>query len=368
MATREEFEKQYAPDEEVRHLRQEVARLQSEREQYQTEQGGLRLLFRELGELVDALEPPRIDYRPPRGAKVSTPVTHVAHWTDWHMGAVQKPDEVEGFNEFSPEILRNRILNCVRDQQEWVELHRKNYVINVSHDLVTGDLISGGIHQELLVTNAYPEPKQAIEAGELLAKAIAMKAPHYERVVVDFLTVDNHSRLTKKPQASEAGVNTWNYVVGHHAKLRLRDFKNVDFRIHEKVEHVVDVGGRRYLICHGHTVKGWAGFPYYGIQRLVGREATKRMQRVVRETANRPSVDVAKAIGRLFDRVVMGHWHAPLVSPWYMIGGAATGTTAYDHGEGRDSQPIQCSWLCHPKHGEFDKTDWLLRDDPQEES
>lgn len=359
--TAAEFKEQYDPDEKIRHLKDELARAEKDFTDYKKEVGGLRLLFDSMKESIEALEPPQIEYRRPRKSQVSAPVVHACHWTDWHMGAVQDAEEIEGFNEFNPSILREYLTNCVHDQLEWVELHRKSYTIDTCHNLCTGDYISGGIHPELLWTNEYPEPVQAIRAGELLAELVAMQAPHYAKVVVDFITVDNHARLTKKPQASEAGINTWNYCVGYFAKERLRNLQNVEFNIHEAIFKVVNCGGRRYLITHGDRVRGWAGFPWYGLDRLVGREAVKRIRRILEDSRRSENKDRTKEIGHIFDRVVLGHWHAPLEHPWYLIGGSACGTTTYDHGEGRSSDPIQCAWMVHPLHGEFDRTNWRLR-------
>ncbi len=343
--SKEAFKGEYDPEVEIGFLRELLQEADRDREKDRKEYGGLKSLFRDLREQVEAIDPPKIDYKRPKLSKPASPIVHVSHWCDWHEGAVQDPDEIEGFNEFNPDILRARLKNCVRDQLEWVEVHRKNYVVDESRDLFTGDLISGGIHPELLWTNEYPPPVQAINAGELLAELIAMKAPHFDRVVVDFVTVDNHGRLTKKPQSNEAGLNCWGYVTGMYAKERLRDFPNVKFNLYPVIQQVVIVAGRRYLLTHGDRVRGWAGFPWYGLDRKVAKESIKRMRR-----------GMAK-----FDRVILGHWHTPLAHPWYWIGGSASGTTSYDHGEGRESEPIQSAWMVHPRHGEFDRTDWNLR-------
>jgi hypothetical protein len=365
--TRRQFQGEHDPADEIRYLRARCAELEAAHESYRKEHGKLESLFRTMAESIDALPPPKIDYRAPRADRVSAPVVHVAHWTDWHVGAVQEPDEIEGFNAFNLDILRRRLINCVRDQLRWIELHRRNYTINTLHNLFTGDMCSGGIHQELLVTNEFPEPVQAIKAGEMVAQLVATQAPHYEKVVCDFLTTDNHSRLTKKPQAAEAGLNTWGYVVGYYAKERLSRFPNVEFNIHPYLQHVVECGGAKYMLTHGHTVMGWAGFPYYGIGRMVGREAEKRMARSLRLfTESGGVIEVEKVIGKLFHRIVMGHWHAPLWAPMFTIGGCACGTTTYDHSQGRHADPQQGSWLVHPRHGEFDRTDWKLKDDAVE--
>lgn len=204
---------------------------------------------------------------------------------------------------------------------------------------------SGDIHEELRVTNVWPTPKQTVESANLLVSAVKAWAPHYPVVRVEFITEDNHSRLTKKPQAKEAGVNCFNYLVGMIAQARLANQKNVQFNVHPMYQKTIEVKGRRYLITHGHNVKGWAGFPYYGIERKAGREAIKRMM---------------KNIGK-FDKIILGHWHAPLAHPWYWIGASAQGTDAYDHQNGRFAEPAQSLWFVHPEHGEFDRTDFQLK-------
>jgi len=205
-------------------------------------------------------------------------------------------------------------------------------------------MISGDIHKELTVTNAFPTPVQTAEAGKLLADVIHKLAPHFERVIVDFMVPDNHSRLTDKIQFKEAGQNSLNYLVGFIAKTILEKQENVTFNIHYQYQKVVNVIGRRYLLTHGHAIRSWMGVPYYGIEKKAGKEAMRRM--------------VVKMGG--FDRIVMGHYHAPLTHPWFWIGGAVSGTDALDFTQGRHAGPTQALWFVHPKWGEFDRTNFQL--------
>ena len=98
--TLEEFKSEHDPAEEVRHLREQLKLKDRERDKYEKEVGGLRVLFDEMAEAIDAIEPPVIEYKRSTKTQVSTPVTYVSHWTDWHNGAVVSPDEIEGFNAF----------------------------------------------------------------------------------------------------------------------------------------------------------------------------------------------------------------------------------------------------------------------------
>ena len=178
----------------------------------------------------------------------------------------------------------------------------------------------------------------------LLSDSIAWLSAHYASTTVHFVVEDNHARLTKKPQSSEAGLNSLNYLVGFIASQRLTEIKGLTFNIYPMFQRTVEILGRRYLLTHGHKVQGWAGFPYYGLERRAHREAIKRM---------------TTGLGK-FDRVILGHWHAPLCHPYYWIGGSLSGTDAYDHGAGRHAPPSQAAWMVHPRHGEFDRTDFDL--------
>ena len=340
-------------DEEVEHLQNVIDERERELKDYRKEHGKLSNFFRQLDAAIEPIKPLPREYKPRTGAqKVSGTCAACMHSSDGHHGGVQPADEIEGFGEYSPEISERRQLGFARDVVEWVELHRNSYHIPGLAHLVTGDMISGDIHDELRITNAWPSPVQAIRAGELLAKQIEITAPHFEHVTVHFIVEDNHSRLTKKPQAKEAGLNSLNYVVGHHAKALLADHKNVVFNIYPKHEAVVHVLNRQYLLCHGHDVRGWMGMPWYGIQRKVAREALARLQIIMQD------LDRAKTIG--FHRYVFGHWHTPVDLPLYMACGSVQGTDAYDHQQGRHGDPSQSAWIVHPKHAEIDRTNFRL--------
>lgn len=325
-------------------LRSDLASARKTISEYRKDHGVLEHFFEQVVEAIDALEPyEKAIIR--KAKRASSPVSVVAQCNDWHMGAVQPASEIEGFNSFSPDVCTARAIEYATKLIEWVDLHRYAYTADELVIPVLGDMISGDIHDELRITNAYPAPVQAVEAGSLLARFVQILAPHFKKVRVEFVVEDNHARLTKKPQAREAGLNSMNYVVGFVAKEKLAAHKNVTFNMYPVYEACINVQGRRYLCCHGHGVMGWGGHPYYGIDRKVSKEALKRM--------NAP--DITK-----FHKILMGHWHTPATLQWYWIGGSMSGTDAFDHKCGRHAEPSQAAWFVHPKHGEFDRTDFRL--------
>ena len=268
------------PDVEILGLRRQVQGLKQEVKTLTTDYGDLKGYFHDLDITALSLKIPKIPtiYKPTKEETMSnTPCVAVLHWTDWHYGAIQEADEIEFTNSFSPDILKTRIKNLCNDFINWVSVLREGYNINECVVLDTGDNISGDIHRELSITNAFPTPVQAFQCGVFKGEMLSKLAPHFETLRMEFIVPDNHSRLTKKPQAKQQGLNSHNYVVGHVAKLVSSNQPNIEFNVHLPHSKVVQVAGRKYLITHGHGVQGWMGIPYYGIERKAAREANKEL-------------------------------------------------------------------------------------------
>lgn len=338
-------------DEKVQDLERQLQDREKILQNYRKEHGKLEVFFDRVEAQIMALTPQVSNYTP-KAVKSGSSVVPVMHVTDSHMGAVQEPYEIEDFNAFNPELCDERNLKFVKGVLDWNDLHRNIYTINEVAVLFTGDLISGDIHDELKITNAFSSPEQVVRAAQIHTKQIALLASNFEKVTVHFVTEDNHSRLTKKPQAKEAGINSFNYLVARLMEAYLKGHGNVEFNVYPMLEKVVNVNGMKYLIGHGHNVRGWMGVPWYGIERKVGKESQARMRLIMSE------IERAETIG--FDKYVIGHFHTPFDTPLYCCGGSVSGTDAYDHQAGRYGDPAQSSWMVHAKRGEFNRTTFKL--------
>lgn len=330
-------------------LRLDNAALRRRIEELKTSIGENENFFFELTQSVKdmKLEPVKILYTPPKSSKVVRPVSEVWHFTDWHIGEVVSPDEVEGFNAFDYAIACDRVQHYTKTCLNMTELYRTNYTINELVIICTADFISGDIHDELRVTNEWPVPVQCAKAGRLLGEAIRAAAPYFASVRVEFIVPDNHSRLTKKVQFKESGLNSYNYVVGYIAQMMVADVKNVTFNMYPQIQQVIEVQRMRYLCRHGNGIKGTWGIPYYGVDRVASQAAKARINRARKHH---------------FHKLLIGHFHAPLrFGPW-QIGGSLNGTTEFDHGSNRYAGPAQTMWLVHPEHGEFNYNEIWLSD------
>lgn len=324
-------------------LRSEITRLNRENRQALRSVGADSEAVSAIRESVTAIQPVPLEILPADSSKST--VDMVIHLTDWHYGQVQPADETEGFGEYSPEIAHSRVSLLASLLRDKATLTARAYNIRDIHLLCTGDFISGDIHRELSVTNAMPAPQQAVGAGYLLAEfVVAMRALPCETVKVHYLTLDNHSRLTRKPQSAQGGINSWGLIVSEIAHSRLRSYPGIEYNQYTTPTMLVTVGSESYLCLHGHQIRGWMGKPYYGFDRRAALEAMRRL--------NQPE--------KSFTCMVLGHFHAAALGDNWTLGGSLSGTTAFDHGCGRHAEPHQTSWLVHPEHGEFDFTRWWL--------
>jgi len=325
-------------------LKRKIRNLEQLLTDYKKSHGSIANFFNSIKDHLPKLPKEKVTYTAPKHTPTTIPkVSACILICDTHYGAVQNASEIEGFGQYSPEIAEQRCMKFVNNTINWVKSQRNAYDISNLHVLVCGDLCSGDIHQELQVTNAFPTPVQVIGSARLLASQLTTLAPHFSTITVEYITEDNHGRLTKKPQAKEAGLNSYNYLIGEFAKIMTSNQPNITFNIYPQLEVVVKVDTRNYLIMHGHGIRGWMGIPYYSVERKAAKEAMKRMN----------------TQGKRFDKIIMGHFHHPISHPNYWIGGSTQGTDAYDHQCGRYAEPSQSAWLVG-KHGEFNRVDFVL--------
>ena len=267
--------------------------------------------------------------------------TAVLHISDWHIGS---KENVNGFNNFNYEIACERVKTLANKYIGWTKMHRAMYDIEELVIIATGDMISGDIHEELLRTNEFSVPEQCVKAATLIAKLTNSLSPLFKKVRVEYIVADNHSRTTKKIQFGD-GKNSYNYLVGYMSKILLGNVKNVEFNLYPEIQKVIQVEKLRYLITHGNCVRGgFAGIPFYSMQRKVGAEAAVRMN---------------MGDSYHFDKIVMGHYHVPLRSLQYEMTGCLSSTTAFDQSAGRHCRACQTGWIVS-KDNEIDYYElWL---------
>jgi len=310
-----------------------------------------------------AMSPAPLKYRPSRSKK-KPKITAVALLSDLQCGEVGSLLETDGWGIYNYAIMRARLAKYARNFLRYIEVQRHGYTIDECVILVLGDLISGDIHEELLRTNEFPPPVQAILAGAAVAAFAAVLAPHFGTVRLEMVGGSNHDRLTRKYQFKGGTLNSFDYVAHEHATALLSGHPNVVCNHYRTQKKKIDIAGRKYLCAHGDQVKAWMGIPYYGFDREVAREAKRHLEAVMAK-AREGASDITSAG---FDGILAGHWHVPAIGPnfKYVINGSLPGTNELDHKLGRFSPPAQVTFFVSHNHGLFAPVAWRL-DDPATE-
>jgi hypothetical protein len=329
--------KELLPKHQLLHLRKALATLDRQNKGLRTLLGSRQEFAEAVAAAVVAAPPLRRSWpnytRP--GQKPSA--VAVLMLSDWHVGEVISARETDGFGRFNYATAEERISNIVRDVGKWLDSMRHSYSIRELAVFGLGDYVSGDIHGELVATNEFPLPVQTARAGLLLGDVLRRLASFTPKLTAYMVGADNHGRLQKKPQAKQKTSNNMSYLVHQLAKEHLARCPNVTLEIAEGAKLLAPVGGFRFLMEHGDAVKGWAGLPYYGFGRLVGKEALRRM--------NTP---------KGFHYWVIGHFHVPgIIEGRTLVNGSLSGTSEFDHIQGRHAGPAQVAFLVHPQHGIF---------------
>jgi len=330
--------KALAREPQVMHLRKSNESLELLVDRLRTRIGQQRELGAQIAAAIVAAEPakPIRWKRPPRPGK---PVVAAMDWSDLHIGEKTSADETEEFGEYSWAIAQARFHHIVGDFLRWVETQRHGYRIDDCALFLKGDYISGDIHDELRATNEFPIPVQTAKAGTLLADGVIRIAPHFAKLRLIEVGADNHGRLQKKPQSKQKFQNSMSFLVQFILNQAIAKHKNVEIDESIGIKKTVTVGGWSFLVEHGDAIRGWMGIPWYGIERLQGREARKRMY-----------------TKRGFHYHSIAHWHVAGFHGITLFNGSLSGTSEYDHGQGRHSPPAQAAYLIHPEHGVFNHT------------
>lgn len=327
---------QSSNSDQVLHLRTEIKSLRGQIQNLRKQIGEKEEFSQLVCASVAACEPfsKRIYVSPKRKEKSVIPVIKLS---DFHIGEVVQAKETEGFNAFNWEIAQARIFSIIDGFLKWVDIQRTAYQIDECAIFCEGDLVSGDIHYELQVTNEFPLPEQTAKAGLLLGEIFKIVSPRFKKVTVYMVGADNHGRLQKKPQAKQKTTNNMSFLVHALARAYVEKCKNIHFIESNGIKLLANINGLKILSEHGDTVKGWSGLPFYGFQRIVGKESRRRMN-----------------TEKGFHVWSIGHFHVPsFIEDTILVNGSLSGTSEFDHSQGRYAKPCQLAYMIHPKHGLF---------------
>jgi len=269
----------------------------------------------------------------------------ILNLADPHFYLTVIPDTVGGINEYNPHIATLRIQRLIEKVLEFAFTHNKERGYRRLAIFGLGDFIEFGIHDTF--NNTPGTATDSLFLGiHVIAAGILELARYFERI--DFHGVPgNHGRMTDKPTFNMR-YNNFDYIAYNVMAIELKQQPNVFFHTTKSFFQIVDVNGWKFFLQHGENIRGWSGYPYYGMDRdakasekLVydRKKEEKRLTEYLKSfmtewaSANCPS-DMSPEISIAgYDYMMLAHFHVPAVVPFgsrnIFVTGSTTGVTEF---------------------------------------
>jgi len=269
--------------------------------------------------------------------KHSSPGVPTLFISDLHWGEVVHPNQINGVNEYSIRIAKQR-MKVLLDST--INLLR---IISPSLDYpgivvpLGGDMISGNIHDELTATNEMSTMPTVVDLYSILRGVIAALADTFGRVFVPCVT-GNHGRDTRKIWAKDRHATSFDWLLYIFLAKHFENDKRVTFQVPDGPAAHFKIFNYRYRLNHGDRL-GRGGD---GIIGMLGP--------VIRGDHRTRSRDSQIDLG--YDTQIIGHFHQYTHTTRVIVNGSLKGMDEYAYSEGYPFEPPQQAlWITHPKHG-----------------
>lgn len=273
----------------------------------------------------------------PKGSGYRTTESAVLVGSCWHVGEKINLEEMGGLNEYNFDIFVRRLQHLVETTIKFTTGNMSNHVFEDVHVFLTGDMVSGIIHDELEQTNELNIVDQAFLGALVTAQALLDLARTFPKVIVTCV-VGNHGRTKQEKQFKGKATVSWDRVFYETLALLLKNQANVQFLIPKSYWAQVEVQGHLFQVQHGDTVRSALGIPFYGLKREQGKwmEINAVQKRFVRYT-------------------VLSHFHTKAILQSgigeMIMNGSLKGGDEYAIGLGLYGEPVQLLFGVHPTHG-----------------
>ena len=273
-----------------------------------------------------------------RGASDQRSVTGTAvlFLSDIHFDEVVSAAQVGGSNEYNREIAIASIRNTFRS----AIMLLKGFMAAPKYDGIVcplgGDLLSGNIHEELQQTNEAPIQQSMIVLEEILIEGLGALADEFGKVHVPCV-VGNHGRMTRKPQAKNRALESFEWPIYQRLAAHFRKDSRLTFDIPDGPDAFFNIYGTRFCLTHGDQFRGGDGVG--GILVPIGRGLSRKQFR-------------QQAMGDPFDVMMIGHWHQYIHLSNLIINGSIKGMDEYAYqGNFAFQEPEQALFIVHPEIG-----------------
>jgi len=251
--------------------------------------------------------------------------------SDWHVEENVKPESVNGSNNYTMAIAKQRSEKFFKHTLQLVEKEQNAVKIDTLVLALLGDFFSGNIHEELLASCEVGPQDAMLFAQNLIASGIEYLLKNSKLKIIIPCAVGNHSRMTHKVHVSNEQGNSLEWAMYNFLAKYFAKQKRVTFVLSRSYHNYIDVYGYVIRFHHGHAIQYGGGLG--GI-----------------------TVPVIKAINRYnTDRKayldVFGHFHNRIDGGMFIANGSLIGDSPYGKRLGFTGRPEQAFFLIDKKRG-----------------
>jgi predicted phosphodiesterase len=296
-----------------RKVKQKLKVYEKELEYYRDRETNYSVILDTLEEIIEVYTPYkrpefRKSIRADREAVLLISDTHNDEWVD--------SDEVMGVNEYNPDIARQRLDKLFSTAIE----NAKELQTDVLNIFLLGDMVSGIIHQELLMNSQLGISISIFQMVDYIAQWVRTCTKYFREININAV-VGNHGRMFVKPSFKKKAQLNYDYIL--YEVLR-RETKNLvkSFTLPDSPYYIVEVQGVKILNLHGDTIRGGSGLSV--VPGNLSRDIS-----LLGGTLRQSGIN--------FDVVNMGHFHTFNVTKSFdgseiIMNGSLIGTNEYSLG------------------------------------
>jgi hypothetical protein len=235
----------------------------------------------------------------------------IAQLSDLHVGESVDPATINGMNEYTPEIADKRVFNYFQNLLRVINNCRHDTKIETLFLSLTGDVMTGYIHEELMMSNSMSPTEEIRFAKRLIIRGIdfLLNYGKFKRIIIQ-TNFGNHGRNTKKSTHSTGHKNSYEQMM----YLDLADY----YRAVPQIEWNTTKSHITYSPLlfdkvigsfHGDTVKFGGGIGGLTVPLI------KYLHRLNQQ--------------QFADMYLLGHFHQTLFGHNFMVNGSVVGFTSY---------------------------------------
>lgn len=266
-----------------------------------TEQLDVALSITEIGQAVGIL---------PGGENEQSTAVPVLLCSDWHCGAVVRPESVNDLNEYNLEIFHERSQALFRNALKVVNMVRSTSAVREMVVWLGGDLIDNWLHPEQVQLQELSPTQQIIECERAIVAGLSylLANGNFERIILP-CSHGNHGRTTQKMQADNSHATSYEWLMYQSLRRHFRNEPRLVWQIADGNVTYLTVQDQILRFHHGDACRYQGGIGGLSIP------LTKWIHRADQ--------------GIRADHTFQGHFHQLTLGPNWSVNGSLIGATAY---------------------------------------